>query len=101
MKRKRRNHSASFKAKVALAAIRGDKTLAELSEQFDVHQNQIQDWRRKLLDQADRVFDHGGGTASESEHKVKELHAKIGQLTMERDFLEQGLERIHGPSGRK
>jgi transposase-like protein len=101
MKRKRRNHSASFKAKVALAAIRGEKTLAELSEQFDVHQNQIQDWRRKLLDQADRVFDHGGGSASESEHKVKELHAKIGQLTMERDFLAQGLERIHGPSGRK
>jgi transposase-like protein len=101
MKRKRRNHSASFKAKVAVAAIRGDKTLAELSEQFDVHQNQIQDWRRKLLDQADRVFDHGGGSASESEHKVKELHAKIGQLTMERDFLAQGLERIHGPSGRK
>ena len=101
MKRKRRNHSASFKAKVAVAAIRGDKTLAELSEQFDVHQNQIQDWRRKLLDQADQVFGRGGGSLSESEHKVKELHAKIGQLTMERDFLEQGLERIHGPSGRK
>jgi transposase-like protein len=49
MKRKRRNHSAIFKAKVAVAAIRGDKTLAELSEQFDVHQNQIQDWRRKFL----------------------------------------------------
>ena len=79
MKRKRRNHSVSFKAKVALAAIRGDKTLAELSEQFDVHQNQIQDWRRKLLDQAERVFDHGGGSASESEHKVKELHVKIEQ----------------------
>ncbi len=101
MKRKRRNHSASFKAKVALAAIRGDKTLAELSEQFDVHQNQIQDWRRKLLDKADQVFDRGGRSPAESEHKVKELHAKIGQLTMERDFLEQGLERIHGPRGRK
>jgi len=100
MKRKRRNHSASFKAKVAVAAIRGDKTLAELSEQFDVHQNQIQDWRRKLLDQADQVFGRGG-SAPESEHKVKELHAKIGQLTMERDFLEQGLERIHGPRGKK
>jgi len=100
MKRKRRNHSASFKAKVAVAAIRGDKTLAELSEQFDVHQNQIQDWRRKLLDQADQVFGRGG-SAPESEHKLKELHAKIGQLTMERDFLEQGLERIHGPSGKK
>lgn len=101
MKRKRRNHSASFKAKVALAAIRGDKTLAELSEQFDVHQNQIQDWRRKLLDQADQVFERSGSSPPESEHKVKELHAKIGQLTMERDFLEQGLERIHGPRGRK
>ena len=101
MKRKRRNHSASFKAKVAVAAIRGDKTLAELSEQFDVHQNQIQDWRRKLLDQADQVFGRGGASPPESEHKVKELHAKIGQLTMERDFLEQGLERIHGPRGKK
>ena len=101
MKRKRRNHSASFKAKVAVAAIQGDKTLAELSEQFDVHQNQIQDWRRKLLDQADQVFGRGGASPSESEHKVKELHAKIGELTMERDFLEQGLERIHGPRGKK
>ena len=100
MKRKRRNHSASFKSKVALTAIRGDKTLAELSEQFDVHQNQIQDWRRKLLDHADQVFGRGGSSASESEHKVKDLHAKIGQLTMERDFLEQGLERIHGPRGK-
>ena len=101
MKRKRRNHSASFKAKVAVAAIRGDKTLAELSEQFDVHQNQIQDWRRKLLDQAGQLFDRGSHSPEEAEHKVKELHAKIGQLTMERDFLEQGLERIHGPSGKK
>ena len=101
MKRKRRNHSASFKAKVALAAIRGEKTLAELSEQFDVHQNQIQDWRSKLLDNADQVFDRGGSSPTESEHKVKELRAKIGQLTMERDFLEQGLERIHGPRGIK
>ncbi len=102
MKKKRRNHSASFKAKVAVAAIRGDKTLAELSEQFYVHQNQIQDWRgRKLLDHADQVFGRGGSSPSESEHKIKELHAKIGQLTMERDFLEQGLERIHGPRGRK
>ena len=56
MKRKRRNHSASFKSKVALAAIRGDQTLVELLERFDVHQNQIQDWRRRLLNQADQVF---------------------------------------------
>ena len=101
MKRKRRNHSPSFKAKVALAAVRGDKTMAELAEQFDVHPNQIQDWRRKLLDQAGELFERGSHPAEDTEHKLKELHAKIGQLTMERDFLEQGLERIHGPRGKK
>ena len=95
MKRKRRNHSASFKAKVAVAAIRGDKTLADLSEQFDVHQNQIQDWRRKLLDQADQVFERGGASPSESEHKVKELHAKIGQLTMERLWRSLKYEEVY------
>ena len=73
----------------------------ELSEQFDVHQNQIQDWRRKLLDQANEVFENSGSARSDSEQEVKDLYAKIGQLTMERDFLEQGLERIHGPRGRK
>ncbi len=101
MRRKRRNHSPNFKAKVALAAIRGDRTLAELAEQFDVHPNQIQDWRRKLLDNAEDVFGHNDRKAEESDHKVKELHAKIGQLTMERDFLEKGLERIHGPSAKR
>ncbi len=101
MRRKRRNHSSVFKAKVALAAIRGDKTLADLAEQFEVHPNQIQDWRRKLLDNAAELFERNARPSEESEHKVKELHAKIGQLTMERDFLEQGLERIHGPSARK
>ena len=101
MKRKRRNHSPSFKAKVALAAVRGDKTMAELAEQFDVHPSQIQDWRRKLLDEAGQLFDRGSHAAEDTEHKLKELHAKIGQLTMERDFLEQGLERIHGPRAKK
>ncbi len=100
MKRKRRNHSSSFKAKVALAAIKGDRTLAELAEQFDVHPNQIQEWKKKLLDSADQVFERGNKQATDSDFKVEELHAKIGQLTMERDFLEQGLERIHGPRGK-
>ena len=101
MRRERRNHSAVFKAKVALVAVRGDKTLAELAEQFDVHPNQIQDWRRKLLDNAAELFDRGGKPAEGTEHKLKELHAKIGQLTMERDFLAPGLERIHGPGARR
>ncbi len=86
---------------MALATIRADKTLVELAEQYDVHPNQIQDWRRKLMEGAEEVFDRSGRQAQETEHKVKELHAKIGQLTMERDFLEQGLERIHGPGAKK
>ena len=100
MRRKRRNHSSSFKAKVAVAALKGDKTLAELAEQFDVHPNQITDWKRQLAGNADQVFGGSEKQAEESEHKIKELHAKIGQLTMERDFLERGLERIHGPKGK-
>jgi transposase-like protein len=100
MRRKRRNHSSNFKAKVAVAALKGDKTLAELAEQFDVHPNQITDWKRQLLENADQLFGGAEKQAVDSEHKIKELHAKIGQLTMERDFLELGLERIHGPKGK-
>jgi len=101
MRRKRRNHSPAFKAKVALASIKNDRTLAELAEQFDVHPNQIQDWRKRLFENADTVFGRGQQQREERDEKVKELHEKIGQLTMERDFLERGLERIHGPSGKK
>lgn len=101
MRRKRRNHKPAFKAKVALAAIKNDRTLAELAEQFDVHPNQIQDWRKRLLEDADQLFGRGRQQREETDEKVKDLHAKIGQLTMERDFLERGLERIHGPNGKK
>ena len=99
MRRKRRNHQPDFKAKVALAALKGDLTLAELSEKFDVHQNQITDWKSQLLKNADQAF--GGEKATEdSETKIKALHEKIGQLTVENDFLEKGLTRIHGPRGK-
>ena len=97
MRRKRRNHSTAFKAKVAVAALKGDRTQAELAEDFDIHPNQIIEWRRQLLENADQIFGRSEKQAEESEYKIKELHEKIGQLTMERDFLEQGLERIHGP----
>lgn len=90
MKRTRRNHSAQFKAKVALAAIRGDKTLVELAEQFDVHPNQISDWKQKMLDSASTVFD---GPGREREPDLKELHAKIGELTLEIDFLGKALTK--------
>ena len=101
MRRKRRNHSSAFKAKVALAAVKGDKTLAELAEQYDVHPNQIQDWRERLMEDAEVIFGQAQQHREVTDEKVKELHAKIGQLTMERDFLEKGLARIHGPIGRK
>ena len=90
-KRKRRNHSPAFKAKVALAAVSGDRTLAELSDQFDVHPNQIQDWKKQLLNGAENVF---GGHAVKTEHnevETQKLHAKIGQLSMENDFLSKAL----------
>ncbi len=87
MSRKRRNHAPSFKAKVALAAVRGDKTLAELSQQFDVHPNQIQEWKKRLRERAESVFEGSGGRQRDPDAEVKELHAKIGELTMERDFL--------------
>ncbi len=99
MKRKRRNHKPEFKAKVALAALKGDMTLAELSDKFDVHANQITEWKKQLLENADQAF--GGEKATvDAGAKIKELHAKIGQITMENDFLEKGLTRIHGPRGK-
>ena len=93
MRRKRRNHLPGFKAKVALAAIKGDKTLAELAEQFDVHQNQIQDWRKQLLDQADTVFGSTQEHKAADEAQRKDLHAKSGELALENDFLAKALGR--------
>jgi transposase len=90
-RRPRRNHSPAFKAKVALAAIKGEKTLAELAEQFDVHPNQITQWRSQLLEGASGVF---GAAATPDEAPVvdvKTLHAKIGELTLENDFLSGAL----------
>ena len=83
-KRPRRNHSPAFKARVALEAIKGEKTLAELAQQFDVHANQITTWRTQLLEGAAGVFGPGGG--AEPAIDVKRLHAKIGELTLENNF---------------
>jgi transposase-like protein len=89
-KRARRNHSSGFKAKVALSALREDKTLSELATQFDVHPNQISDWKRQLQEKASGVF---GGKEEEkgNEPDIQRMQAKIGQLTLENDFLENAL----------
>ena len=93
-RRPRRKHSPAFKAKVALAAVKGEKTLAELAQQFDVHPNQITSWKAQLLDGAAGVF----GTEARSEASapavdVKTLHAKIGELTLTNDFLSGALSK--------
>src|SRR5699024_11302907 len=87
MSRKRRNHASSFKAKVALAAVKEDRTLAELAKQFDVHPNQVTAWKRQLLDNASATFE-SAARAADHDAKIAELYAKIGELTVERDFLE-------------
>jgi transposase len=93
MKRTRQNHNAAYKAKVALAAIRGDRTIAELASEFGVHPNQIYNWKKQLLDGAASVFE-GGGSAAEaaaSEAQVDVLYRQIGQLKVENDFLARKL----------
>ena len=101
VRRKRRTRSPEFKAKVALAAIQGDLTMAELIRKFDVHANQITDWKKQLLSNAPDVFGNGAKKTEDATETIQELHVKIGQLTMENDFSERGLERIHGPRGKK
>ena len=91
-KRPRRNHSAAFKAKVAIEALADGKTIAEIAQKHDVHPNQVTEWRRQLLERAAGVF--GGATAIDAPAiDLKGLHAKIGQLTLENEFLEGALTK--------
>jgi transposase len=91
-RRTRRNHAPAFKAKVALAALKGEKTLAELAQQFDVHPNQITQWKGQLLEGAAGVFGQESLVAPPPVD-LKALHAKIGELTLENDFLEGALTK--------
>jgi len=91
---KRRKFAPEFKAKVALEALRGDKTVQEIASRHKVHPNQVSTWKRQAMDGLGEVFANGGDqTQRDHEAEVHDLHAKIGQLTVERDFLARGLKR--------
>ena len=100
MRRPSRNHSPQFKAKVAVAALRGEQTLVELSEQFDVHPNQITQWKQQAVENLAAVFDKEAG-GRHSEDELQALHAKIGQLTLENDFLERAFGKTRLPNARR
>ena len=93
MSRKRRNHSPEFKAKVGLAAIKGDRTVSELSSQYGIHANQIQKWKKLVLERCFEVFTSGSSISTDRGSETQALQAKIGQLTMENDFLSKALDR--------
>jgi transposase len=92
-RRTQRTHSAAFKAKAALAAVKGERTLAELAQQFDVYPNHITEWKRQLQERAADVFGTAGAVSNEPAVDVKTLHAKIGQLSLENDFLSGALSK--------
>jgi len=89
----RRRFTADFKAKVALEALRGDRTIQEIAARHKVHPNQVSTWKRQAMDGLGEVFSNGAeGARGEHEAEVRTLHAKIGELTVERDFLARGLK---------
>jgi transposase len=97
-RRARRNHTPAFKVKVALAALKNDRTIAQPAEQFDVHPNQITSWNEQLLEGAADVFERGSHAKSSApEVDIKSLHAKIGELVLENDFLERALGHTLAP----
>ncbi|OPY81714.1 MAG: Transposase [Syntrophus sp. PtaU1.Bin005] len=98
-KRPRRNHAPAFKAKVALDALKGDQTIVELAQRYQVHPNQITEWKKQLLEHAEDIFSKDRKT--DQGPNIKDLHAKIGQLSMENDFLSGALVRIGDTSAKR
>ena len=94
MSNKRKRHTSEFKSKVALAALKGDRTIAELVKEFEVHESQIYQWKNQVLAHIQDVFKIGKKSASvNNEAEMSKLHEKIGQLLVERDFLKKVLGR--------
>jgi len=98
-KRPRRNHSPVFKAKIALEALKGNQTIVEIAARYEVHPNQITEWKKQLLEHAEEVFSKD--RKPDQGPNVKDLHAKIGQLSMENDFLSSALGRIGDASAKR
>lgn len=90
MSQNRKTHSPAFKGKVALAALRGDQTVAELASRFQVHPSRIHAWKKVLVEQAQELFQNGQGQQKANEVVIAQLYQQIGQLTVERDFLQRG-----------
>ena len=90
MSQNRKVHSPSLKAKVALAALKGDQTVAELASRFQVHPSRIHAWKRVLVEQAQELFQNGQGQEKDNEALIAKLYQQIGQLTVEKDFLQRG-----------
>ncbi len=90
-RRPRRNHAAAFKAKVALAALKGEKTLTELAQQFDIHPNQITEWKSRLQEHAAAIFGEEKPDPETGKVDLTRMQAKIGELTLENDVLESAL----------
>jgi transposase len=98
---KRKQHRPEFKARVALEALKGEQTVAELASRFGVHPTMVHQWKKALLEGATDIFQRGRSPAEPDVAQVKELHAKIGELTVERDFLERGLRLLPGRSAKR
>ena len=90
MSQNRKVHSPSLKAKVALAALKGDQTVAELASRFQVHPSRIHAWKKVLVEQAQELFQNGQGQEKDNEALIAQLYQQIGQLTVEKDFLQRG-----------
>ena len=99
---KRKQHKPEFKARVALEAMKGEQTVGELASRFGVHPTMVHQWKKALVEGATEVFQRGRTPAEPADAgRIKELHAKIGELTVERDFLEHGLRLLPGRSAKR